>query len=119
MKNFISKNWKNIFYIIGGILIVIDLFFIATTPASVSQDFLKYGPTVENDIVDSTTEFTENVELPKEDSGDSSLVEDISEGTGIPFDLTKVVIVFAIGLAVLLVLSSIMDGSGDSDKKKK
>ena len=52
MKNYISKNWKNIFIIIGVFFIAINIVLKITSPATIPQDFLKYGPDIESDIFD-------------------------------------------------------------------
>lgn len=61
MKNFISKNWKNILIIIGVIFIVIDLFYILIIPATIQEDFLEYGPNVEYDIFDGASSITNDI----------------------------------------------------------
>ena len=123
MKELISKNWKKILYVITGIFIIVDLFFICTSPATIPQDFLEYGPTVEEDIFDITDDTTddvantvvEEIEKPAE-SGE--LVGQISEDTGFSPNLVKGLLVFGIALIVILALSNIVDGVG-GDKKKK
>ena len=128
MKDFISKNWKKIFYIIGGIIIVVDLFFIITTPGTIPQDFYEYGPTIESDIFDNTIETADKVKDEAKDeitegenlldspvdspvSGDSIL----SSTSSIP----KGLIIFGIIFIVIFALSGVIEGSGGSSKKKK
>jgi len=118
MKDFISKNWKKIFYIIGGILIAIDLFFLITTPGSIPQDFLKYGPDVESDIFDNTAGITEEVK-DLEVSGDNLLPDPVEDNTLASPNLVKGLIIFGIVLIVILAFSATIEGSGSGGKKKK
>lgn len=131
MKKFISKNWKNILLIIGAIFLVIDLFFIITTPATVSEDFLKYGPNIESDIFDATETITGEVNdninesisqennADKESGEDTGLIDKVSESTGMSPNLAQGLIIFSIALVGLLILSGIMDGSSASKGGKK
>ena len=116
MKKFISKNWKNIFLIIGGIFIIVDLFFIITTPANVPQDFLEYGPEVESDIFDGMSNISEEI---KDINGSGEIVSDVSNQTGLSPELSKGLLVIGVGLIIIFAISAITDGSGSSDKKKK
>ncbi len=115
MKNFISKNWKKILYTITGILMVIDLFFIVTSPATISQDFLKYGPDIKGDVIDSSENLTDKIEEP---STSGEIIQQIADDTGFSPDLVKGILIFGIALVLILALSGIIDGSS-SDKKKK
>ena len=63
MKNFISKNWKNILIAIGVIFIVIDLIYIINIPATIQEDFLEYGPNVEQDIFDGMNNLADEVQI--------------------------------------------------------
>lgn len=127
MKDFVSKNWKKIFYVIGGILIVFDLFLIISTPASIPQDFLKYGPDIESDIFDTSLEVSDNIESEVtekieeiEPSGDDLVTDLIGDNSNVSPELMKGIMFFGIAFIVLMVLSAVMDGSsGGSAKKKK
>ena len=115
MKKFISKNWKNIFLIIGGILIAIDLIFIITTPATVPQDFLEYGSEVESDIFDGVNNISEDV---KNLNNSGELVSDVSNQTGLSPELARGLLIIGVGLIIIFIISALMEGSS-SDKKKK
>ena len=127
MKDFISKNWKKIFYVIGGALIVIDLFLISTTPGVIPQDFLKYGPDIESDIFDSSLEVTDNIEAEVTDkieetegSGDDLVSNIMGDDASVSPELMKGLMFFGIAFIVIMVLSAVIDGSsGGSAKKKK
>ena len=129
MKDFISKNWKKLFYIIGGIIIAIDLFFIITTPGTIPQDFYDYGPTVESDIFDNsmkkadeaTDKITDNIENSEVSNEENLLPSPVPEDSDIPSnsDLTKKLIIFGIIFIVFFALAGIIDGSGGGAKKKK
>lgn len=119
MKKFISKNWKNILMVIGGIFLVIDLFFIITVPATIPQDFKEYGPNVESDVFDGASNITEeigNVGVSGESAG---LVTDVSESTGLSPTIAKALLVFGFLFIIILVISSVVDNPGGGDKKKK
>lgn len=125
MKDFISKNWKKIFYIIGGIMIAIDLFFIITTPGTIPQDFYEYGPNIESDIFDNSMETADKVTDEIKDievSGEENLLPSpVPENSNLPSNsnLTKGLIIFGIIFIVFFALSGVIDGSGGSGKKKK
>lgn len=125
MKKFFGKNWKNILIVIAGIFLAIDLFFIVTTPATVAEDFLKYGPEVEHDIFDATGNFAGEVKDELEDSSSSGnseengLVNQMSQSTGVSPDLTKGILFFTVAIIVVLILSNIVDGSSSGGGKKK
>ena len=115
MKNFISKNWKNILITIGGIIIALNLFNKFTTPATIPQDFLEYGPNVEHDIFDTV----ENIPNEVEDIGSSDdIVDDVSNKTGLPNDLSKGLVVVLAGVFVIFIISAITE-KPSADKKKK
>ena len=142
MKNFINKNWKNILIIIGVIFLVIDLFYIIVTPATIPQDFYKYGPNIESDIFDSAIDVSdqigdyivsgENVNSgeqvdSEQNESNNNVSENVSgEQTNISCDNTqsnvsvsdkmfKGVVIFGVALVILLLLSALVDGS---DSKK-
>lgn len=129
MKDFISKNWKKLFYIIGGIIIAIDLFFIITTPGTIPQDFYDYGPTVESDIFDNsmkkadevTDKVTDNIENSELSDEENLLPSPVPEDSNISSnsDLTKKLIIFGIVFVVFFALAGIIDGSSGGAKKKK
>lgn len=124
MKKFISKNWKNIILIIGGIFILIDLLGIVTTPATIPQDFLEYGPNIESDIFDKVNDSANelgNIDVSNDsNSGESSdLTTSISDKTGIPPELSRGLLIFGVGFVLIVIISSIVEGSGGGDKKKK
>lgn len=130
MKNFISKNWKNIFIIIGGIFILIDLLTIISTPATIPQDFLEYGPNIESDIFDTVNDTVddtaENIkdgnisDASTSESGESvNIVTNISEKTGIPPELSRGLLFVGAAIIIIVILSSIIEGSGSADKNKK
>lgn len=131
MKNFISKNWKRILLIIGGIFIAINLIHIIITPATIPQDFLEYGPDIESDIFDKTNEIAEDVtdiNFSSTNSGETSdeelannenpsIVDKVSDSTGMPQNLTKGLLFFGLALAAVMVIAGITDGSDDKKKK--
>ncbi len=124
MKKFISKNWKNIILIIGGIFILIDLLGILTTPATIPQDFLEYGPNVESDIFDKVNDSANeigNIDVSNDStSGEKAdLATNISENTGIPPELSRGFLFFGVGFILIVIISCIVEGSGGADKKKK
>lgn len=119
MKNFINKNWKNFFLIIGVIFIIIDLFYIITSPATIPQDFLEYGPNIESDIFDGTKEITDEVVNSEPESSENDIVSNVANTTGMSPDLAKGLLVFAFCFIIILVLSSVLEGSSGGNKKKK
>lgn len=115
MKSFISKNWKRIFYAITGFFIVIDLFFIITSPATISQDFLKYGPDIKADIFDTTETIAEEIDEP---SSSGEFITQISDDTGFSPDLVKGLIIFGIIFVIVFALSGTIEGTSAAKKKK-
>ena len=118
MKNFISKNWKNIFLIIGAIFLALDLIFIITTPATIPEDFLKYGPDIESDIFDSVGNISEDLSDVGASGETEGIINNVSQNTGMSPDLARNLLVFGFVFIILLVLASIVDNDS-SDKKKK
>ena len=116
MKNFISKNWKNILIAIGVIFIVIDLIYIIIIPATIQEDFLEYGPNIESDIFDGASTITNELNNVQP-SGE--MISNVSTTFGIPSDLAKGLIFLVGGILALLVLSAIMDKDSGGAKKKK
>ena len=102
MKNFLSTKWKKILYVICGIAIVIDLFFILITPNNVMDDYYKYGPEYEQSII--------NV-----DADGNELIEKTAEKTGTSFGTAKIIIIVVILIVACLILDDYMQGK---DKKK-
>ena len=115
MKNYISKNWKNIFIIIGVAFIVVNLFFKITTPANIPQDFLNYGPDIESDIFDGANNISNEI-TEIDESGD--IVTNVAETTGIPTNLAKGILIFAFGFILILIISNLTEGSSGGKKKK-
>ena len=124
MKNFISKKWKNILLVIGGIFILLDLLVIITTPATIPQDFLEYGPDVESDVFDNINDSASEIEKIEISSGSNSgetsdLATNISEKTGIPPALSRGFLFFIVAFVIIIIISAVVEGSGGGDKKKK
>lgn len=126
MKSYFNKSWKKVFLVIGIVLIVVDLFFIVTSPTVIPQQYLEYGPSMEGDLFDKADEITDEIgEEIDENSGnkdssgeDSGIVSDVSDKTGLPSNVTKILLFFGIGIIVVLALSALLDSEGGSDKKK-
>ena len=121
MKNYFNKGWKKVFLIIGIALIVVDLFFIITTPTTITQQYLEYGPNIESDVFDKTGDVTEKIEDSVDDvtSGeDSSIVSDVSNETGMSPTLTKSLLFIGGAILIVLAISAVTDSDGGGSKKK-
>lgn len=116
MKNFIGKNWKKILIVIGSIFLAIDLIFIIITPATIPQDFYEYGPNVENDLFDTTSNIAGGITNELTESGDSEFINNASEDTGISPNNLRTVLIFGALLLGVLILSAIIDGPDDKKK---
>ena len=114
MKSFIMANWRRIIFVITGIAIAVNLYFVMFTPATVIDDFYKYGPNVKSDIISSTTDFT----MDADDSIDSA-ADRMASDTGINFGNARVIIIFALLMCGALILSNIIDGKQAAPAKKK
>ena len=102
MKEYISSHWKKILFIICGLVVFIDLVLIFITPNNVVSDYYKYGPVIENKIIDV-------------DVDGNALVERTAEETGTNFDTAKLIVVFIALIAGCLILDDVMQGK---EKKK-
>ena len=113
MKNFISKNWKNILFIIGGIFILIDLLGIIITPATIPQDFLEYGPNIDSDLFDKVNNVTSEIKDLDVSGEASNFIPEISSNTSNSPDFIKLILVFGAFFIIIIILSNIIEGSGD------
>ncbi len=120
MKSLIGRYWKKILIIIGAIFLAIDLFYVITIPATIPQDYLKYGPDAEKDIFTHTDDLVNDVQSELEQSGNiiDSTTDKIVSQTGTTEDIIKPFLILSIGILVLLILSTIIEKAGKSDKKK-
>lgn len=116
MKSFLSKNWKNIIFVICGIAIAINLIIVIATPPTVTEQFYKYGPTVKSDVVDKTIGTADNAEGKAEDGVDT-LTDFVSENTGYSDSNARIIVIIALLICGVLILSNIIDS--DSSAKKK
>lgn len=116
MKNFFSKNWKKIVYVICGIAIAINLILAFITPSSIVEEYYKYGPTVYSDIggID-----TENISGDVNEGVDN-LTDYVQDKTGYSDSSARILVIAALLVCGVLILSNIIDdSSSSSDKKKK
>ena len=114
MKSFIMANWRRIIFVITGIAIAVNLYFVIFTPATVIDDFYKYGPEVKKDIISTTTDLS----IDADDNIDSA-AGTMASDTGIDFGNARVIIVFALLMCGVLILSNIIDGKQAAPAKKK
>ncbi len=120
MKNFLSKNWKNIIYVICGVAILINTVIIFITPESVVREYALYGPTVKVDTVDKAKDTTEDLVSEAKD-GTDTLTEYVQEKTNSSDSNARIIVISALLICGVLILSNIIDGSssGKADAKKK
>ncbi len=108
MKKFISKNWKIIIFIFAGLAILINLIKVSITPATIVEDYYKYGPTYTYEVpID--LELEENLDIAS---------ESVATQTGSDQNTGKTIIIFGVLLCLILILGNIMDGSSAPAKKK-
>ena len=116
MKSFLSKNWKNIIFVICGIAIAINLIKVVATPATIPEQYYKYGPSVRTDLVDKTKDTAENAGEKAKDGVDT-LTDFVAENTGYSDQSASIVVLIALLICGVLIISNIIDGDGSSKKK--
>ena len=114
MKNFLSKNWRNIIYAICAIAIIINLIIIITTPATIPEQFYKYGPEVKSGII---YDANGNIIEASKDGVDSA-IDVLAETDIFDNDSARIVVWVSLLICIVLIVSSLLD-NGSSDKKKK
>ena len=121
MKNFLSKNWKNIIFVICIIAIIVNTVIIFMTPASVVKEFALYGPTVQSDTIDKTKDTGESIVCEAKE-GTNSLTEYVQERTDTSDSNARLIVCSSLLVCGVIILSNIIDdssSSGKSDAKKK
>ena len=116
MKNFLSKNWKKIVYVLCGIAILINFIIVVTRPANMVEEYYKYGPQIKSNIISISGE---NIKDSAEE-GVNSLTDYVVEEGGMSDSTVRVVVIVALLICGVLILSNLIDDGGSSgDKKKK
>lgn len=113
MKNFLSKNWKRIIYLVAIIFIIFNFISTLLTKNTIIDDFYKYGPDYKRpDIV---------IQIDEKEivSGESTITKSISDNTGMPDNLARGVLILAGGILIIMVISNIIEGNSASSAKKK
>ena len=113
MKSFVMKHWRNIIIVFSGFAILINLILVWTTPATIIEDFYKYGPDYSHDIIDKAGEVNINAEEKT-----NSMAETVSANSGMSDNLSKGFVVCAILICFLLIFQNVIDGNQASAKKK-
>ncbi len=111
MKNFISKQWRNIIFFFTGLAILINLINVSITPATVVEDYYKYGPTYSYEFI------PKDIDIDIEENIDDTAIS-MSDETGIDGSLARNIIIIAILIVLLLVFGNIIDGGSAPAKKK-
>ena len=120
MKNFFSKNWKKIVYVLCGIAILVNLIIIFRTPATMVEDYYKYGPQVKSNIVSNVVNVSGEGLKDSAEDGVNSLTEYVGEEAGMENSTARVVVIAIILICFVLIVSTLLDDGGSSgDKKKK
>ena len=119
MKKFLMKNWRKVIIAFGIVGILISIFKVTFTPATIIQDFYDYGPENKKGIISVVTNVGDSGELQETAN---SIVDEASENAsgylGISEHLARPILVVAVLFCVILVLGNIMDNSNASAKKK-
>ena len=120
MKNFLSKNWKKIVYVLCGLAILINLIIVFTTPATMVDDYYKYGPQIKSNITSNITGISGEDIKDSAEEGVDSLTDYVAEESGMGDSTARVVVIAALLICGVLILSNLIDDGGSSgDKKKK
>ncbi|MBQ9314348.1 MAG: hypothetical protein IJ220_05020 [Clostridia bacterium] len=104
MKKFLSKNWKTILIIIAGIFIVLNIVNKCIAPHTLVGEYAKYGPDVE------ASDFNINAD---------KIINEVKESApaGIPNNIFRIAVIFAVGLLVVAIISDISNKKPAPKKK--
>ena len=116
MKNFFSKNWKKIVYVLCGIAILINLILVFITPATIVDEYYKYGPSQYADVGGQVN--VGNISGDVNDGVDN-LTDYVQDKTGYSDSSARVLVISALLVCGVLILSNIIDDSSSSSEKKK
>ena len=120
MKNFLSKNWKKIVYVLCGIAIAVNLIIVFSTPANMVEEYYKYGPQVGRDVIDGSISVSGEGIKDAANDGVDNLTEFAQDVTGYNDSNAKVIVIVSLIVCAVLIISNIIDDSSSSaDKKKK
>ncbi len=112
MKTFIMNNWRKIIFVIAGIVILVNFISMVTTPATIADDYYRYGPSYEEDIIDKASNLNINAEEKTEEGA-----ETLSQKSGMPMDAARPIIILTILIIAILIVQNAIDGSSASAKK--
>ena len=116
MKEYLSKNWKKVIYIICGICIAFNLFRVVATPAKIPEEFYKYGPEVKYDLIDRGVNATENAEDSASDGVDT-LTGMVADSTGYSDSNARMIVIISLLICGVLILSTLIDDGAPAKKK--
>ena len=116
MKEYLSKNWKKVIYIICGIAIAFNLFRVVFTPARIPEEFYKYGPEIKYDLVDKSVDTAEDAE-GKAEEGVGTLTDLVADSTGYSDSNARMIVIISLLICGVLILSTIIDGDASAKKK--
>ncbi len=116
MKEYLSKNWKKVIYIICGIAIAFNLFKVIFTPAKIPEEFYKYGPDIKYDLVDRGADTAEDAG-EKASEGVDTLTDFVADSTGYSDSNARMIVMVSLLICGVLILSTLID-DGAAGKKK-
>ena len=106
MKKFLSKYWKRILILIASIFIIINIVSKCVAPHVLVDEFGVYGPDVESavksgEIINAT-----------------DIVDKAQDSSPFPEDVTRLILVFIVGIVGALVIGEITTKKSSGGKKK-
>ena len=116
MKGLVNKGWKKFLIIIGVCLLIINMYYKFTTPATIVDNYAENGKDIESDFIDN---FIQNTDEAIDQTGDTTtdLSTTISNETGVDQKWIKLAIAILGVFLAIAILDSIM-GNKSSKKKK-
>jgi len=123
MKKFFMKHWRKVIIGFGIIAILFSLYRVIVTPATIPQDFYKYGPENKNSVetvIKNVSSFQSGEASKISGSVSEENTQDSNNYLGISEHLAKPIFGIALLFCVIIILGNLIDGgSGASSSKKK
>lgn len=118
MKKFFANNWKKILFIIGTILIILNIGTKVIQEPEVVTGYIENGPVIEKDIFDKVEDTAIGATTKIEDNA-ADIKDGYGEQTGIDAKLYRILIIAGAIVLGILILSSLVEGDSKKAEKKK
>ncbi len=118
MKNFFSKRWKRIVYIITALIVFFNTAKTIVTPNRIIDDFYDYGPDYAVTLSNKSSNNQDSIKDEAEDVA-VGLTDSLADKANIPPELARGIVIFTCGFLIILIISNILEGGKAQPAKKK